>query len=256
MKTFLRMIYENSTTLGIDPILLIRRWQGLPIFFKNLRIYNKRQRDDRFPVKWHNFYYTSYDRYQAAGYVLGHYFWQDLWAARNIYEKKIVEHIDVGSRIDGFIAHIVPFCKVTYIDLRPIRLKLKNLTFVRSSILNLPFKSNSAGSLSCLHVFEHIGLGRYGDPVDPDAYLSAARELLRILSIGGTLQIGTPVGKECLRFDAHRIFDPQTVVEIFAPLSLNEFSLVDDSGSLIEKATFGMARKCDYGCGLFVFIKD
>lgn len=255
MKNILRRIYENSTTLGIDPILLIRRFQGLPYFFKNLKLYRNRQSSNSFIAKWNDLYYASFDRFRTAGAANGHYFWQDLWAARYIYERNTTKHADVGSRIDGFVGHILPFCQVTYVDLRPIDQAINNLSFVQASIIQMPFKSDSILSLSCLHVIEHIRLGRYGDPIDPEGYIKAAHELSRVLAPGGTLLIGTPVGKERLRFDAHRIFDPETIVEIFTPLTLKSLSLIDDSGRFIENSDFKKGRRCQYGCGLFIFQK-
>ena len=107
-----------------------------------------------------------------------------------------------------------------------------------------------------MHVIEHVGLGRYGDEIQPDGYICAARELARVLAPDGMLYIGTPVGVEKLRFDAHRIFDPQTVVNSFPTLRLLEFSLIDDAADKIwVDASFDKARRCKYGCGLFLFKK-
>ena len=185
-----------------------------------------------------------------------HYFWQDLWAARRIYESRIRFHVDVGSRLDGFIAHLLPFCHVVYMDYRPAEIKTKNLQFVRGSILGLPFQDNSIKSLSCLHVLEHIGLGRYGGPIQPNGHLDAAAELARVLAPGGQLLLGTPVGKEGLHFDAHRVFDPKTVLNAFSQLELNAFSLIDDKGEkVVTDNAMSHAKNCDYGCGLFVFEK-
>lgn len=68
--------------------------------------------------------------------------------------------------------------------------------------------------------------------------------------------MGTPVGQQRLCFDAHRIFGPQTVVSAFRKLKLAEFSLIDDSGEcIIRNAPMEEARRCSYGCGLFIFEK-
>lgn len=211
------------------------------------------QEGSRFLVNGKNFYYASYDRFNSAGKATGHYFWQDLWAARCLYNKGIIDHVDIGSRIDGFITHILPFCRVTYVDYRLVNQLIPNFFGIQASILALPFKSHSIHSLSCLHVIEHIGLGRYGDSIDPYGYEKAANELVRVLHKNGVLFIGTPVGKEKLCFDAHRIFDPKTIENIFSTLELKEFSLVDDRGQLIQNSNFETARQCDYGCGLFIF---
>jgi SAM-dependent methyltransferase len=202
-------------------------------------------------------WYRSHDRFASAGTAEGHYFYQDLWAARLLLENHVKEHVDVGSRLDGFVGHILPFCRVCYVDIRPLNVQLEGFEFRRGSILEMPFEDNSISSLSSLHVIEHVGLGRYGDRVEPDGYVRAAKELARVLAPNGCLLLGTPVGKERLCFDAHRIFDPQTVVDAFGSLRLVEFSLIDDKGQgILRNATFDQAKSCSYGCGLFVFKKD
>jgi ubiquinone/menaquinone biosynthesis C-methylase UbiE len=165
--------------------------------------------------------------------------------------------VDIGSRIDGFVAHLLPFCSVEYVDIRPIESPFPELVFKEGSILELPYPDNSIESLSCLHVIEHIGLGRYGDPVDPEGHIKAARELSRVLKPGGKLYLGTPVGKETVCFDAHRIFFVETILELFGELQLESFDFINDQAKHIEfsypNKEANMAR---YGCGLFLFSKN
>lgn len=244
-----------------DPVLLIRRWQAIPDFLRNLVLYRKSNRIQSLDIKFKNIYYSSQDRYYTAGGG-GYYFFQDIWAAKKVLEidrdrNEGYNHIDVGSRLDGFVAHLLPCCKVTYVDIRPLPITVEGLKFIEGSILKLPFENDSCETLSCLHVIEHIGLGRYGDKVDPDGHIKAAKELTRVLKPGGALLIGTPVGRERLCFDAHRIFDPETVLRLFDGLELVEFSLIDDKGlRVIENVTIEQARRCALGCGLFHFVKQ
>jgi len=177
-----------------------------------------------------------------------------MWAARVLLERGVTQHVDVGSRLDGFITHALLFCDIKYVDIRPLGMKVERLTCVTGSIVDLSFEDNSIDSLSSLHVIEHVGLGRYGDEVNPDGYLQAAAELKRVLAPGGFLLVAVPVGRERVCFDAHRIFDPDTVVNMFSPLTLSSFSYIDDRcDSIHENGSMDEARKCNYGCGLFVF---
>ncbi len=235
---------------------MITTLRAVPYFLKNLIRYIRLNKENSFRVCFKDIFYKTYDRFNEAGTMSTHYFYQDLWAAKYLHQHKITEHVDVGSRLDGFIAHTLLFSAVCYIDVRPLKAKIDGLDFKQGSALALPFPDNSVASLSCLHVIEHVGLGRYGDEVDPGGYRTAARELMRALAVGGILLIGVPVGRERVCFDAHRIFDPQTIVNAFSGLKLLEFNLIDDKGQgIINNASFSVARQCNYGCGLFAFTK-
>lgn len=219
--------------------------------------YRRSGKDRGLSLSIANLRFMTHQRYAPAGVATGAYFHQDLWAARIVHQRGIRELTDVGSRIDGFVAHVLPFCRVTYVDIRRPEGNVDGMTFIRGNATALPFPDESLKTLSCLHVIEHIGLGRYGDEVDPLGHARAAVEIARVLAPGGILILGTPVGRERLCFDAHRIFDPQTVVELFPDLVLKQFSLIDDAGLRVRRdATFEDARGCRMGCGLFVFEKE
>lgn len=196
------------------------------------------------------------DRFESAGAVPKHYFWQDLWAAKIVYKLETPMHHDIGSRLDGFIAHCLPFCKITMMDFRALPYKIPNLHFVQTNCMdmnNIP--SNSISSLSSLHVVEHFGLGRYGDPVDPIAHVKAISEIQRIISPGGKIIFSVPVGIQRLEFNAQRIFNPKTIIELFDNCNLDEFSVVDDDNNYHEHQNPEKWAHLRNGCGLFLFTK-
>lgn len=257
MKKYLKRIHQILLSIMFDPIELINKWRGIPYYICNIFRYgSSKSSSKKFPLSFKNIYPCLNDRFYSAGSARGHYFWQDIWAAKKIFDKQVREHVDVGSRLDGFVSNILAYCQVTYVDLRKLEIKIPNLNFISASITDLPFEDNSIHSMSSLHVIEHVGLGRYGGVINIDAYIEAADELKRVLALGGILLIGTPVGKERLCFDAHRVFAPETIVDIFKPLKLIEFSFIDDDANkIIKDASLDIARQCEYGCGLFVFQK-
>src|SRR5689334_20075477 len=231
-----------------DPWFMVKKWRGLGPFVRNAIRYARQNDSSKFRLTVSNFYYRSYDRYSGAGSIPVHYFMQDLWVARFAFQQRVGDVVDVGSRFDGFVSHLLTFADVTYLDIRPISVRLPNLRLVAGDIMSLPFANDSIGCLTCLHVIEHIGLGRYGDPVDPSGYAKAALELERVVKPGGLLVVSTVIGMEKLCFDAHRIFDPSTVTEMFARLVQESFCLIDDVGDrVIEGASINAARKCNYG---------
>lgn len=183
-----------------------------------------------------------------------HYFFQGAWLARRLSAARPVEHVDVGSSVltISVTSAIVP---TLFVDYRPLRTKLSGMQSVGGNLTRLPFGTDSLRSLSCLHVLEHVGLGRYGDPLDPDGSRKAGAELARVLSPGGRLYLSVPVGRERVCFNAHRVFNPETVVQTFGGLALVHFSLIDDQGQFIPDASHSAAALCEYGCGLFEFTK-
>jgi hypothetical protein len=196
------------------------------------------------------------DRQAAAGETSGHYFHQDLWAARLIYASHPSAHLDVGSRLDGFVAHVLTFMPVTIIDARPCPDAVKGLSCLQCDATTLRgIGDDSVVSLSCLHAAEHFGLGRYGDAIDPFGTEQLCVNLTRVLAPGGTLYFSVPIGRPRTEFNAHRIFHPDEVTKMFPSLILAEFSAVDDDGRFIDDALPATFRTAEYSCGLFRFKK-
>jgi SAM-dependent methyltransferase len=183
-----------------------------------------------------------------------HYFYQDIWAFKRILSSKTMLHVDVGSKLD-FIGFLSAITHVTFIDIRPLTAKLNNLESKSGTILSMPFDDGVLTSVSCLHVAEHIGLGRYGDPLDPFGTKKAAAELTRILAPGGYLYFSLPIGTPRIIFNSHRIHSTQQVLDFFSDLTLVELSGVDDNGNFSENIERDYLDTCSFGCGFFIFFK-
>ena len=108
------------------------------------------------------------------------YFYQDAWAFEKIVNRRPAFHVDVGSH-HKFVALLSKVVRVIAVDIRPWSLPLDTVEFRKGSILNLPFEDATVPSVSSLCVVEHIGLGRYGDPLDPYGSEKAIQELKRIV---------------------------------------------------------------------------
>lgn len=185
-----------------------------------------------------------------------HYTYHPAWAARVLAKTRPDKHVDISS-IVNFCAVVSAFIPVEFYDFRPAPVVLDGLYTGAADLTQLPFANDSIASLSCMHVIEHIGLGRYGDPLDPDGDLKAIKELVRVLAPGGNLLVATPVGRARVAFNAHRIYDHEAFASYFAPLELVEFALIEErgEGGLIVAPPPERVRAESYGCGCFWFRK-
>ncbi len=207
----------------------------------------------RFVVDWKNRFPCLDDRMGETAFD-PHYTYHPAWAARIIAQNRPDRHTDFGSTLTfcTMVSAVVP---VDFYDIRPARLNLQNLECKRGDLTALEFADGSVVSLSCMHVVEHVGLGRYGDPLDPDGDLKAINELTRVLAPGGSLLFVTPVGRPTLRFNAHRIYSYEQIAAYFRGLRIQQFALVDDRGNFIADAQKAEADRQLYGCGCWWFTK-
>jgi hypothetical protein len=183
-----------------------------------------------------------------------HYFYQSAWLARRLATNRPDRHVDVGSdvRMIGVLSAFIP---TEFLDYRPLEVNIAGLNSAKGDVMSLHLPDASENSVSCLHVVEHIGLGRYGDDIDPEGSRKALSELSRILAPKGRLFLSMPVGRERVCFNAHRVFDPATVIGMLPELHIVEFSLIDDCGVYCQHVEPSEGMRQEYGCGLFLFEK-
>jgi SAM-dependent methyltransferase len=192
---------------------------------------------------------TAFDR---------HYIFHTAWAARVLAKTRPVRHIDVGSSL-YFSAITSAFVDIEFLDYRPADLGLKGLASGFGDLLALPYPDNSIASLSCMHVIEHVGLGRYSDPLDPDGDLKSLRELERVVAPRGQLLLVVPLAaRPRIEFNAHRIYSYRMIIDACSGLELRQFALIPDSaddGNLVLDADPKLIERQNYACGCFWFEK-
>jgi hypothetical protein len=199
-----------------------------------------------------------HEKKQQSGTAKGHYFHQDLLVARRIHESDPEKHVDIGSRVDGFVAHVATFRNIEVLDIRPLDSNIRNIQFRQADLISLPpAVTGYCDSLSCLHAIEHFGLGRYGDPIDFEGHVKGLNNLYTILKTGGTLYLSCPIGPQRIEFNAHRVFSLKYLLSLFeGKFRIRTFSFVDDRGDLHEDVSLTEDRLttncgCHYGCGIF-----
>ena len=254
-REMIKSIYRASRKLTadfFDLLNLLHSIMAYPAFIRDLYRYRRMPRAehtrilDIYPCLLEKTSTTSFD---------AHYFYQDTWAFKKVYESQVTHHVDVGSSV-MYIGMLSMITDVVFVDIRPLTAKLDRLYCRKGSILSLPYKSNSVQSLSCLNVAEHVGLGRYGDPLDPQGTVKSARELSRVLAPNGNLYFSLPVGRPRLCFNAHRIHSPRQIIGYFHDLSLIELSGVTDDMVFERNIDINVLEKSSYACGLFWFRKE
>jgi SAM-dependent methyltransferase len=260
MKKILINLYATLRVFGFDPVAFVESFRGLPLFYRDLSVLKKQKGDDK------KFYFDRIklhlkDRFSQAGTMSGHYFHQDLLVAKKIFQANPKKHVDIGSRLDGFVAHVAVFREIEVLDIRELKSKVKNIIFKKADLMQPQEFENYCDSISSLHAIEHFGLGRYGDPIDYHGYLKAIDNISRILQPGGKFYFSVPIGKQRIEFNAHRVFSISYLLDLFRNrFIINSFSFVNDKGDLFENVELKSPEvernfNCHWGCGIFEMTK-
>lgn len=250
MRPCLRTVYHWVAQF-VDPFRIVRGLSKLGPYLKDWYRYVHLPGAE--PVHWVDSWPQLHDQTVKTPFD-PHYFWTSGWATRRIVVQQPKQHVDIGSQV-MFVNLLSAVLPVTFVDYRPLKVNVTGLTSCRGDILRLPFADGAVASLSCLHVAEHIGLGRYGDPLNPSGTLQACMELVRVLAPGGNLFFAVPIGQPRVCFNAHRIHSPNQIFEYFNTLELVELSGVDDGGNFRLNIKPENIDQVNYGCGLFWFKK-
>jgi len=248
-----------ASQFGFDPRVFLRSLRGLPIYIKGWRKFRKNYSGTL------NFMPCLHDRYEEGGTTKSEYFWQDLLVACWIHAAKPQRHVDIGSRVDGFVAHVASFRDIEVFDVRPISTQIPGVVFKQADLMrsdSLPIAGGGyCDSLSCLHALEHFGLGRYGDPIDPLGHERGIANMAALLQPGGTFYLSTPIGRERVEFNANWVFNPHRIIQLAESqgLTLQQLTIVGAGGTVQEVAPtlekLEALAGATYNLGIFVFTK-
>ena len=260
-QSLIKLNWLLSSQFGLDPHRLLRSFRGLPAYLYDWAVFRKGYSGNM------KFMPCLHDRYEEGGATKSEYFWQDLLVARAIYAAKPNKHVDIGSRVDGFVAHIASFRECEVFDVRPISTIVPGVVFRQADLMDsasLPATKigGYCDSLSCLHALEHFGLGRYGDPVNPQGYQRGIDNMAQLLQPGGTFYLSTPIGQERVEFNANWVFDPRSIVSYAEAtgMKLQKLIVITATNEPREAAIDSIALTDlalpRYQLGLFIFTKN
>lgn len=177
------------------------------------------------------------------------------WALRKIIDSGVKDHVDIGSQL-SFVFMLSGMTHVTFLDLRQPNYIGGNITYIEGDLKHLPYGDNTINSLSCLHVAEHIGLGRYGDDIDPLGFSASCKEMSRILAVGGTLYFAVPCGKPQVEFNSYRVLSYRQIIHEFKDLRLVSHAAMNKIGNYQDPASDQFLIDDEYGVGMFEFRKE
>lgn len=257
------MLKTLQLIFGFYPRRIIRSLKALPWYKRTKKEFAKQTQERNTPFPLVKNFPCLRDKDEEGGSATGHYFHQDFLVAQELFKAHPQKHVDIGSRIDGFVAHVASYRKIEVIDIRALSSTLPNIKFVQADMMN-PINDklkDYCDSISSLHAVEHFGLGRYGDPIDSEGHLKGLDNMYRMLKQGGTFYFSVPIGAQRVEFNAHRVFSVKYLLNYFdGKYKLKSFSYVDDKGDIhrnINLTDESIANNCNcrYGCGIFILEK-
>jgi SAM-dependent methyltransferase len=248
--------YRLFLQLGIDPRKVIFSLRGFPRYLKDLWQF-RASYDGQIVLNP-----CLSDWYEEGGTTTSEYFWQDLLVSRMIFAHNPQKHVDIGSRVDGFVAHVASFRELEVFDVRSITTHIPGVVFKQADLMSpLPDVTEYCDSLSCLHALEHFGLGRYGDPIDPQGFECGFANMASLLKDRGLFYLSVPIGVARVEFNANHVFDPRVIVALAEHnfLKVSELLVIRSGGTveriIAEEETLTALAAETYALGIFVFCK-
>ena len=251
-----RLYWFFSVQFGVDPKSMFRFFCGLPRYIRDL-------------IRFRSGYFGRleimpclHDRYGEGGMINNEYFWQDLLVAKMIFKAKPVRHVDIGSRVDGFVSHIASFREIEVFDVRPIMAQIPGVIFRQADLMKpLEGMNGYCDSLSCLHALEHFGLGRYGDLINPKGFEDALANMACLLKENGVFYLSVPIGIDRVEFNANRVFNHQIIINLANQnsLKLTKVMVIKQGGRVEEfapdESQLNVLSNQRYTLVIFIFLK-
>lgn len=254
-------LMRSIRAMGVEPYAVYASGRGIKKYRDNRREF-LRQAEGQPEWPLGDAYPCLTDRYDVSGVAKGQYFHQDLYVAQQIFATHPERHVDVGSRVDGFVAHVAAFMPVEVVDIRELTTTAENISFTQRDLMVADAAFDGyATSLSCLHTLEHFGLGRYGDPIDYFGYVKGFENLARMVAPGGRFYFSVPISRrQRIEFDAHRLFGVPHVLELVEPqFEVESAVIVNDAEDLVpvdvHSAEARRTFDVDYGCIVLTLVK-
>jgi len=222
---------------------------------------DKNKKLDLVPVKWDELNKQLKDKFLMFGDagLTENYKSDDISGTQLIYSKKLIDKLiklakintqfyygetdyhlyeclkkyDLQGRDVAILGSTIPWYESIVLSRggRPVTIEYNEIecdddrlkTYTNQNFYNIEKKFDFVISISS---FEHDGLGRYGDPINPNGDLEAMDDVYnRFLNKNGILFLSVPIGKDTIVWNLHRIYGNKRL-----PLLFENFELIDSSG--------------------------
>lgn len=238
--------------IGFNPMNFLKTILFIPRYIYGLIFFLKNSGE----IKIHTLYPQTLDYSDSSGVAKGHYFHQDIIVARWVYEDSPVRHVDIASRVDGFVSHLAVFREVEVFDIRRLSTNESNINFVQHDMMS-PSDISNIESISCLHSIEHFGLGRYGDPLDVNGHIKGFENICKMLKKGGVFYFSTPIGPLRIEFNAHRVFSISYIIDHFLKpndMEVLQCTVVNDNSIILNDLDISQGIYDNFNCKYGVII--
>jgi hypothetical protein len=155
-----------------------------------------------------------------------HYYGQtDNWLYQALTDFPIKDQytLVIGSIMPWYESIALEFgCKhCTVVEYRDQKKELEGITYIKPDDL----RGRLFGSIFSISSYEHDGLGRYGDPLNPNGDLESMKAVRGNLKQGGLMYLAVPVGRDEIVWNAHRVYG-----RIRLPMLIEGWELVGKYG--------------------------
>ena len=145
-------------------------------------------------------------------------------------KKDLILDIGGGNSYSTIIPALFKFNNARILSLDVTSQNSKSsfgIEYINGNSINIDLSNDSVSVVSIISTLEHIGLGRWGDPIDPEGDIKTMQEIRRVLKRGGHCILTIPFGYPTVVFNLHRIYDEgriKTISEGFE-IVLEEYSM-------------------------------
>jgi len=163
------------------------------------------------PIVWSDDYIESYLLRFTRDNIINNKHGAESYNNASMYHIIAIEKFNITNKKIAIIGSQTPWIEAIFLNYNnvvttveynvPICNKFETISY--TDFVNTEDKYDIVVSYSSI---EHSGLGRYGDPINPNADIDTVNVIHDKLKDNGLLLLGIPVGKDSIVWNAHRVY--------------------------------------------------